>query len=217
MTSQPDSLRLLVHISSACYPAGMAKKPTHAPCGGRVRPDGGWKKYIAEVMEHDRAAQRAAPKHKPTEAALANLRPGRMRLVDKAPRCVAMARSTGQPCKAARVLGSTLCAMHGGLLEVPSHPGSRREWGGARGERLQAAIDARIAMAGYPKAIRDAVHAAYRAAEGAKRRRRDKWPTLLAGAQALTADPSGKAFRRWLADLHQAVSAENKTHNMVGG
>ncbi len=180
---------------------------THAPCGGRIRPDGGWAGYLQAVREAAVAAKRRErPKHEITKSQLDALRPGRIRLVDKAPRCAAIAVKTGNRCRCAAVRGSTLCHNHGGLMEVPQHPATIRIWGGEAGERMQAAIDARIAFAAFPKAIKDAVGSAFRATVDAKRRRRGKWPTLLAGAQALDNDPSGKSFRRWLADLNNPVS-----------
>lgn len=181
---------------------------THAPCGGRLRPDGTWKEFAAQVEEA--AAKRArAPKPKPQPVNLANLRPGGVEQLRQAPRCVATARISGERCKGPAVRGAALCSQHGGLLVVPAHPANAR-----RLEQLQgiaAAQEARQAFFAHPPAIRLATSQAWKEAQGAKRRRRNKWRHMLEGAQALSLNDNGRAFRRWLASLNDTETCDTVT------
>lgn len=54
-----------------------------------------------------------------------------IKVARQVPRCGKVKRSDGQPCRAPRVRGATRCRWHGGLREVPNHPGNvRRLLGG---------------------------------------------------------------------------------------
>lgn len=70
-----------------------------------------------------------------------------VRAARQAPRCGKIKRSDGQPCRAPRVRGATRCRWHGGLRQVPAHPGNvRRLLGGVYAR--QAAYKMRLKTAG---------------------------------------------------------------------
>lgn len=151
--------------------------------GSRRRPPQGWKAFYEE------AAKAKPPIKRPnlSPAQLANLKP-KMGRVHYKTFCVATSRS-GERCRCAPVRGAERCVTHGGMLEVPHHPGN------ARHRHREARAAAREAFYAYDKATRATVT---KAAPG---RRAERWATLLEGAQALHADETGAAFRRWLANL----------------
>ena len=163
---------------------------TFRPTGARIRPDGGWAAFV------DQVSQQAKPKAARGGWNAANLRPPTGRLADW-PKCICIARSTGQRCRKAAVTGSQRCEKHGGLLEVPKHKANRRRLP-AYQERLERAA-ARTEFHTYPKDQRDAVLQAWiaaRQAAGAKPQGKP-WQLLLQGAIALNADAQGTAFRAW--------------------
>lgn len=55
-----------------------------------------------------------------------------VRAARQVPRCGKIKKSDGRPCRAPRIRGASKCRWHGGLREVPNHPGNvRRYLGGA--------------------------------------------------------------------------------------
>lgn len=164
--------------------------------GARLAPDGGWQAHADLIAE---AAKQA---HKPRVAGpRENLQPGRVHLVWRAPQCEATANSTGQRCKCRVIRGASRCFLHGGLSEVPAHPSNIAAY---RDGRIQAKLDANAARKAFylhEPATRQVVKTAWETAGGAQRRRRAKWTDLLAGAQAISSDDTGRAFQRWLSAI----------------
>lgn len=156
-------------------------------------------RHLERVQE---AARKAKPRrrgwhyaHQPEQ--LASVRqPAEERLaaLRAAPRCSKLNRQ-GRPCGMPALVGATRCRMHGGLRQVPDHPGNLERlangtlhrglalraawsrWGAASSQARQAAADA----AGHRASIL----------------------TQAEGAQAYDrqTDDAGQAWRNWLQSL----------------
>lgn len=169
------------------------KKSDLRPNGSRKRPPGGYEAFWRAVAE---AARKKRRKPNQTPAQLANLRPIPPELAGRGG-CVAIAGSTGKQCRLAPVKGGARCQVHGGLFEVPNHRANIAAVD--EGRRSPDWAEARRAYYEFDRSTRKAVEQAYDAVGRSPRRR--PWPTLLIGAQAITADVTGAAFRRWIENI----------------
>lgn len=168
-------------------------KPTIDERGARRRPEGGWEAFTDAVLEAASDRRRGRPRNQ-SPAQLANLRKSGTPNVGGRP-CIATTRA-GTPCKRGAARGAERCSKHGGLLEAPAHPSNIRNLA-PRIPDMRANVEARTEFYRFPRSTRQAVHQAAHTQGEARR----AWTTLLAGAQALHADDTGAAFRRWLKEI----------------
>lgn len=85
-------------------------------------------RFLLAVTEAVRAARPVKPRGTPMPANLseAGRRKG-LEAIRNAPRCQSMKRD-GTPCSQPAVRGARRCAIHGGRVEVPSHPSNIRRF-----------------------------------------------------------------------------------------
>ena len=148
-------------------------------------PLGGWERCIKA------ATKPRLKRGKVSQAHLAQHR-APVSVLQAAPRCTVVALSTGKRCNVAAVRGAQRCHWHGGLLEVPDHPGNRKRT--TKYLARQARAKARDQAYLLPKHARD------QAARMARASGIRCWHIILAGTLALLAEDGGLSLRRWMAE-----------------
>lgn len=151
-------------------------------------------------------AERKAPKPRPRRPWTAEraeqldaARPAkedRMERLASAPRCQAVSRRTGKPCRQPALKGATRCKSHGGRLEVPDHPSNIRR---IRDGSFAAYLAERRAWADLKAASKEERDAVEGACPPAVRSARIR----MAGVEAYRAahHDGGRAWRNWLNSL----------------
>ena len=94
--------------------------------------------FLAEVAKAEKRARKRRRPRVMAETSLDALAAARaadpmrgVRAARLAPRCNKVKRSDGRPCRSPCLRGATRCERHGGLRQVPNHPGNiRRLLGG---------------------------------------------------------------------------------------
>lgn len=148
-----------------------------------MRPQQGWKAFAAAV-------EASGDRRRRGKGSQLHLVPKDASAFAVAPRCSVIRQGgAGERCRCPAVRGASRCYWHGGLLEVPAHPGNRKQLEKYHARIARAAARTQTYL--LPREARQQAALHYRGAG------RD-WHAILAGAQAYLQDDGGLAFRRWM-------------------
>lgn len=160
--------------------------PQPDPTKRLTSPAGGWQAFASKVEAQPPRLRRG----KGSQAHLAACRETDFHSARAAPRC-SVIRKGGSRCGCPAIRGAKRCYWHGGLLEVPDHPGNRAQV--EKYHARAAKARARNQLYSLPKHAR--IQATALAIAGGAGR---NWHIILQGAQAILQDDGGLALRRWI-------------------